>query len=284
MPRDFRVKPTVNGRAVHLDGDTAISPLNSNQPIGSYPIGLTGFYYTTTQTGWPNYPGFVRTLKTSSTEAFQILADIYGESERARSWDSAAVAWRGWTVVNSGNFASVLHGHNAATAGGASGFMTGADKAKLDGAGRAIGAFSAYQSVEQADLANTAFTKVICNMEPEDVSGWYDPATGVFTPQKAGLYVFSGKTTLSSVVDGKIVVVSVFKNGVRFKDLVYAHTGSNVAISPGGATPPIFANGTTDAFDMRVYHNFGTTGTALPDTVVGENETYFGGFFVGTRT
>lgn len=138
MPRNFRTKPTVNGRGVHLDGDAAISPLNSSAPIGSYPVGSTGFYYTSTQTGWPDYPGFVRTLKTSSTEAFQILTDIYGESERARSWDSAAVAWRGWTVVNSGNFASFLHGHNAATAGGASGFMTGADKTKLDGLGGGV--------------------------------------------------------------------------------------------------------------------------------------------------
>lgn len=82
--------------------------------------------------------------------------------------------------------------HAVATAA-AAGFMSAADKAKLDALGGGFPAsyFSAYASATQAAGAG-AVVSVICGTELNDALGEYNPATGEFTAANTGLYVFHG--------------------------------------------------------------------------------------------
>ncbi|WP_439684864.1 hypothetical protein MNJPNG_04980 [Cupriavidus oxalaticus] len=80
--------------------------------------------------------------------------------------------------------------HAAATTVTA-GFMSAADKTKLDGLA-SVSHFLAYQSTLQAIGAGVS-TTIVCDTEVFDGNGEYNPATGVFTAAATGTYFFSGR-------------------------------------------------------------------------------------------
>lgn len=143
---------------------------------------------------------------------------------------------------------------------------------------RATGAFHAYGTTDQLDIASGVFTKINFPTEEFDLSAWYDAVTSVYTPQRAGYYSLGGFCQIKPVVTGSIVVLSLFKNGARYKDLSYQHTSSTKEINVGGTIPRVFANGTTDYFDIRIYHDFGVN---TSDIIARQSSTWFAGGFEG---
>jgi hypothetical protein len=128
-------------------------------------------------------------------------------------------------------------------------------------------AFSAYQSTTQSVNSGT-FTKVQLQTEEFDTASAFDSTTNYrFTPQVAGYYQVSG-TIGWSFITGQSVI-SIFKNGSRFKDGSY-----NTATTDGTksvVSALINLNGSTDYIEMYCYQN---TGTAK-NTDTGALSTYF---------
>lgn len=112
-------------------------------------------------------------------------------------------------------------------------------------------AFSAYYGGSNFALLWGIFTKVVMATETFDTHGCYDPATGRFTPTKAGKYLInvSGRVAL---ITGS-VSVTVFKNGADI-----GHRAGEVAVTNGsnavrsGGAKIVQANGTTDYFEFHV--------------------------------
>lgn len=132
--------------------------------------------------------------------------------------------------------------------------------------GRATGAFSAY-AASQAVGSNTPFLLL---PEVFDVSTWYNPATGRFTPQTAGYYQLSGSASVLTP-SGSRAGFRIAKNGAT---LVQGQTGVSTGQWPVGGAVVAFANGTTDYFQFGAGADLAATTIAFP---------CFSGFLIGTR-
>jgi hypothetical protein len=137
----------------------------------------------------------------------------------------------------------------------------------------AVGAFSAYRTAAQS-LGTGA--RVDFDTEEFDVSNWL--VGGVYTPQVAGYYRFSWNvgSNAAFTVDN-FLKADLFKNGVRLKSgqEMNFRTGAAGVVSVGCALAQ--ANGTTDAFDIRITHNQGGTVAIF----TGLADSYFQGELVG---
>ena len=129
-------------------------------------------------------------------------------------------------------------------------------------------AFSAYQSSAQTTTAAT-YTKVQFQTKEFDTNNNFDSTTNYrFTPTIAGYYQLtggingSGQTTFFQVV--------LYKNGSAFK--FFANTS---AVNAGiYGTALIYANGSTDYFELYAYSGTASTLTAA------NTLTYFQGALV----
>jgi hypothetical protein len=106
-----------------------------------------------------------------------------------------------------------------------------------------------------------------------DLSNWYDPANGRFTPQLAGYYCLSAGIHINTNLgNGPRLILAMLKNGGVHKNLLitYPVGGDNNLLSGRG----IFqANGTTDFFQPALNQN-----TAASVSIgVGSSLTYFQG-------
>lgn len=145
---------------------------------------------------------------------------------------------------------------------------------------QAQGAFAAVRSAGQLNIATVTFTKVECDAEEFDVSGWYDPTTNFrYTPQLAGYYAFTGAVQINPGVNGARVVAILYKNGTRYRDFGQFYGTGTAAIRASGPVAPVFANGTTDYFELWVWHDFGV-GTS--DIQAVDYGTFFTGYYLGT--
>ncbi len=164
----------------------------------------------------------------------------------------------------------------AATPGGASGLMTGADKAELDRHGTVV--FSVYQSTAQLDLTSAAYNLIRFQTETWDPFGWFDNATNFrFQPGILGRWLLAGATTLNPGVDQKLVWGTIHKNGSLHKAGARNSTSGTVGV--GGFVAAIVENTVlTDYFDFRLYHNLGVN---TSDTLTGAYETWFMGAYLG---
>lgn len=141
--------------------------------------------------------------------------------------------------------------------------------------GLAKGVFSVYRN---AALSLASLGIVVFDTEEFDLSGWHDTSTGRYTPQVPGYYRLSWavESGVGLTVDSHWQAI-LYKNGSLFK-------GGNRAMSRGAAaglasvgSHIVVANGSTDFFDIRVFHNNGGT----PALTTGLSATYFGGELVG---
>jgi len=151
------------------------------------------------------------------------------------------------------------------------------NKLAVGSSGLAKGAFSAYRSTNQA-IATGAGTVVVFDAEEFDVSGWFDTATGKFTPQVPGYYRLSANISSAAVQAADIGWAPVIrKNGASYKNLPNsAQRNSATPVSAGGSVIAQ-ANGTTDYFEVLHTHTAGT-----PTNVGGGAAlTYFQGEFIG---
>jgi hypothetical protein len=142
---------------------------------------------------------------------------------------------------------------------------------------QAVGAFSAHATTDQLDLTTSAWTKINYDSQDWDVSNWYDPTTATYTPQIAGKYWLYASQLLTSNTDAGRVQIAFYKNGSIYRTGAMQHTGSTQGLVVAGGAQ-VEANGTTDAFDARIWHNFATS---VADTSA--NVLYsFSGYFIGT--
>jgi hypothetical protein len=148
-------------------------------------------------------------------------------------------------------------------------------------AGMARGSFHAFRSasVVVATGGVVIFDDDSTAPDAWDVSGWYDTATGRYTPQVAGYYCFSWAVKLGSVAAADVLwQASLRKNGTTM-------VGAGQEAFQRGATTPAnsvgsghaFANGTTDFFEIVMTHSVGAA-TTLTRTVA---DTFFAGHLIG---
>lgn len=128
-------------------------------------------------------------------------------------------------------------------------------------------AFSAYQSVAQT-LTSSTIAKIQFQTEEFDTANCFDNATNYrFTPNVAGYYQINGVLTVTTSTTG--VLLTIYKNGSRFKDGLYATNTNNSSVNA-----LVYLNGTTDYVEL--YGLFVTGQNTNADS----RYTYFQGYMV----
>lgn len=144
----------------------------------------------------------------------------------------------------------------------------------------AVGAFAAHRSSMFGPNASGNIA-VPMNAEDLDVSEWFDPTTGLYTPQLPGIYALTSQFQISTAPAA----------GTRFFAGV-SRTGGSGSITPigpvlwsaGGANDNVvesgvimmMANGDDDAFEAFYSHNSGSS-----QSVLGSANTRFQGWYLG---
>lgn len=118
--------------------------------------------------------------------------------------------------------------------------------------GVAAPAFSAYRSSAQT-ISNNTFTKLQANTEEFDTANCYDNSTNYrFTPTVAGYYQVNGNIYVqaSSGLNGTCLV-SIYKNGARFKDGTLMYGGGAVgSLCFVHVASLVYLNGSTDYIEL----------------------------------
>ena len=131
-------------------------------------------------------------------------------------------------------------------------------------------AFHAYKSSAQT-LSSATWTKIQFNVKEFDTDNCYDAATNYrFTPNLAGYYTFSFSVGINSSATN--VALSLYKNGseARWPHYINASAG-NIG---GGNSGIIYANGSTDYFEVYAYF---ATGQGV---YAASSATWFSGYMV----
>ena len=133
-------------------------------------------------------------------------------------------------------------------------------------------AFGAYQSSTQS-IANLTEVKITFNVEEFDLTGDYDNTTNYrFTPSVEGYYQLNGKVSVDSTND--IMIIKLNKNGTEFKRGVTTRDADTAGERGATVSSLVYANGTTDYFEIYVVHNGGAT----KNTAATQFQTWFNGF------
>jgi len=133
--------------------------------------------------------------------------------------------------------------------------------------GVAAPAFSAYNSADQS-YSGATNTKVVFNTEEFDTNNNF--ASNRFTPTVAGYYQLNARVRPQAVNGG--AVAQLYKNGSVHKsgsELSITGTQSGTIVSA-----LVYANGTTDYFEIYLYVTNACTGYG------GAHETWFNGCLI----
>jgi hypothetical protein len=134
-------------------------------------------------------------------------------------------------------------------------------------------AFFAQLSADQS-IANNTFAKANINSELFDTDNCYDNSTNYrFTPTTAGKYALQAGVLFESATDGTQGRLYIRKNG---SELILTRDHSAETGSFFGLNCSIIAdaNGTSDYFEVFVYHDEGSNLNISGGTI----RTYFGGY------
>lgn len=118
--------------------------------------------------------------------------------------------------------------------------------------------FSVHRNGSVQSIANNTWVKVQWTTEIFDTNSDFDVATNYrFTPTVAGKYLLSFNCTLTGGVDQTQFRTALYKNGAAHK---YGNTNnfSGTADLGSGGAPVVDANGSTDYFEVYVFHNIGS--------------------------
>lgn len=141
--------------------------------------------------------------------------------------------------------------------------------------GVAAPAFSAYRNSQQL-VSNNTFTKLQAGTEEFDTANCYDSSTNYrFTPNVAGYYQVNGNIYLgtSGSLNGTCLV-SVYKNGSRFKDGVLLYGGGAVGqLCFSQVSALIYLNGSTDYIEL--YGLINGSGSPFFESAAGGTASYF---------
>lgn len=195
--------------------------------------------------------------------------------------------------VNGSKFSMVKIGQSGTGANNEPGFTnsgtdlqaTNSGNVKSGGAfiGKAIGSFSAYRS-SNLSVANTGGV-ILFDTELWDVSNWYDPTTGRFTPQVAGYYQIKSRVYILGIASGKQLSIWLRKNGTAYSTppnkVLDRMTNQTAAATDIWATGEaiMYFNGSTDYIEIWAIQN-----DTVNRNVYGgvDAETHIEGLFIGT--
>jgi hypothetical protein len=122
---------------------------------------------------------------------------------------------------------------------------------------RKTGAFRAHRNGVGYNVSNTTFTSPNFTTEEYDDSGWFDLATDRYVPQVAGKYVICGGNGPDAVVAAAHRhQTGLYKNGALHRLFNNQHTSGATGSTACGAAI-VDANGSTDYFEIYVWHDFG---------------------------
>lgn len=169
--------------------------------------------------------------------------------------------------------------HAAATISQA-GFLSGSDKSKLNGLQtKAMAAFHVYSTSAQS-IPDSTYTKLGLNVESYDTEAWYNTAIQLYNPQRAGLYIFGASVQIPAIpASGGELWIKLYKNNAPSRLIASVPGNSTVTFDVFVAgTAMCDANGSTDTFDVRVWHNFGGS----RNVTAHQDFTTFWGYYIGT--
>ena len=133
-------------------------------------------------------------------------------------------------------------------------------------------AFAAWGS-SGTSLTNNTNTKITYDTEEFDTNNNF--ASSRFTPTVAGYYQLNANLLLVSSAAG-IVGITIYKNGSLFKNgAQIVNSGDYVGANISAL---VYANGSTDYFEVYAIQNNGTTRTTLG----GQAYNWFQGFLART--
>ena len=116
-------------------------------------------------------------------------------------------------------------------------------------------AFRAYAS-SATNIANTTYTKLVFVTEEFDTNNCYDTSTSRFTPNVAGIYVFTAAHYVLSAETGGYFSLYMYKNGSQIGT---SPVSNATGIYTNAVTTIAYANGTTDYFEAYAYQSSGAT-------------------------
>lgn len=132
--------------------------------------------------------------------------------------------------------------------------------------------FSVHKNgTNQTAIPASTYTKVTWSTEEFDTNNDFD--SDRFTPTVAGKYQLSACCQWWGMASGRSTDIAIYKNGTLYKEVRGKAAGSTAANVGPLISFPVNANGTTDYFEIYVYH------TNTIDGSLGGNSssTYFGG-------
>jgi hypothetical protein len=171
--------------------------------------------------------------------------------------------------------ATGLTSSSSLNAANLTGTLPAIDGSNLTGIGGTTPAFEAYRSGStQTGISLTTTTQVQFNSETYDSDSCYDTSTYRFTPNVAGKYYLFAHAQFGNFCTNKQAHVSIRKNGAAVVNTSQLSGGYSDDMAPSTSVI-VDANGTTDYFDVTVYHRC-TSSMYLQTT-----NTRFGGFKIG---
>lgn len=118
-----------------------------------------------------------------------------------------------------------------------------------------VGAFSAYRAAALAVVTGTA---IIFDTIEWDQSGWFNAATGAFTPKIAGRYRLMWGIQSAAVLAADVYWINaVEKNGALERRGQTGYQRGGVVSVNGSGSALVTANGTTDTFKVALTHGVG---------------------------
>lgn len=127
----------------------------------------------------------------------------------------------------------------------------------------------------------TAIGSGLLNTKVIDENTWVSGAR--YTPQRAGYYQLGGLVVLYTMADGAKVQVGISRNGgtpgSNPQDFVFlsrGYTGNTNSTAGFGGSQVMYANGSTDYFDLMCYHD--SSGTIKAGST--QNYCYFWGYWL----
>jgi hypothetical protein len=136
--------------------------------------------------------------------------------------------------------------------------------------------FAAYQGSSSQTISSASMTKVIFNSEEWDTANCFDSTTNYrFTPNVAGYYQINSSVSFTpAITPTGECQINIYKNGGFYRSGADISTGASSSIYALTISALVYANGTTDYFEIYVYQTSVGTKTVYGASSI---QTYFQG-------
>jgi hypothetical protein len=183
----------------------------------------------------------------------------------------------GSPITSSGTLAVSLSGTALPTANGGTNVTSAGTSGSMlisngtNWTANTVPAFNAYNNAAQTISAST-LTKIAFNATDFDTASYFDTANNRYKPLVAGYYNFQACVVLNTGLTACVMILT--KNGSIYKYLGGGLSTGSYNSMGGGTT--VYANGSTDYFEIAIYQ---WTGTGV-NTTSGSSNCWFSGCLV----